>query len=104
MLGELPPEPAAPAAQHANAGRTHVPFDVDVSQSGKLFLIVQDSLSTAPDKAAPLWVQPELVGPNGATPLSALTPLDRTGLREDPSPMETPALRVKLNSVLVYDI
>jgi hypothetical protein len=104
MLGELPPEPTALVARQANAGRAHVPFDVDISQSSKLYLIVQDSLSTAPDKAEPLWVQPELVGPNGTTPLSTLKLVDRSGLREDPSPLETPALRVKLNSVVLYDI
>ena len=104
MLGELPPEPAALVARQANAGRgAHVPFDIDISQSGKLYLIVQDSLSTAPDKAAPLWVQPELVGPDGATALSALKPLDGSGLRERPDGA-APDLRVKLNSVLVYDI
>ena len=88
------------------------PFDIDTSQSQKLYLIVQDSLSTAPDKAAPLWVQPELVGPNGVTPLSALKPLDGSGAREDASAItitgvtekDVPALRVKLSSVLVYDI
>jgi hypothetical protein len=52
------------------------------------------------------------VGPNGVTPLSALKPLDRSGLREDSSALriagvpegEAPALRVKLSSVVVYDI
>jgi len=88
------------------------PFDVDISHSSKLYLIVQDSLSTAPDKAAPLWVQPELVGPSGVTPLSALKPLDASGLRDDHSELRiagvpetnVPALRVKLSSVVVYDI
>ena len=73
---------------------------------------MQDSLSTAPDKAAPLWVQPELIGPDGATPLSALKPLDslRTARRRlaahdrRRSGERLPALRVKLSSVLVYDI
>jgi hypothetical protein len=113
MLGELPAEPVSLVARQANAGRgAPIPFDVDVSQSNKLYLIVQDSLSTAPDKAAPLWVQPELVGPGGVTPLSALTPIDTAGLREDPSEIaitgviekDVPAVRVKLSSVLVYDI
>jgi len=113
MLGELPPEPVSLVARQANGGRgAPIPFDVDISQSNKLYLIVQDSLSTAPDKAAPLWVHPELEGPDGVTPLSALTPLDRSGLREDPSAItiagvaekDVPALRVKLSSVVVYDI
>jgi hypothetical protein len=112
MRGELPPEPASLVARQANAGRVPpLPFDVDITNSQKLYLIVQDSLSTAPDKAAPVWVQPELIGPNGATPLTALKPLRATGLREDNSPLSitgadpgTPALRVKLNSVVVYDL
>jgi hypothetical protein len=113
MLGEPPPEHKALLAVQANAGRgAPIPFDVEISKSEKLYLIVRDSLSTAPDKAVALWVQPELIGPSGATPLSSLTPLDRTGLREDPSAVvvagaadpSVPALRVKLNSVLVYDI
>jgi hypothetical protein len=113
MLGELPPEPVSLVARQANAGRgAPIPFDVDISKANKLYLIVQDSLSTAPDKAAPLWVQPELVGPDGVTPLSALKPLDRSGLREDASAItitgvaekDVPALRVKLLSVVVYDI
>lgn len=112
MLGELPPEPASLVARQANAGRgTPVAFDVDISKSEKLYLIVQDSLSTAPDKAAPLWVQPALIGPGGATPLTALKPRETSGLRDDTKPItvdgmggEVPALRVKLNSVLVYDI
>ncbi|MEO8370598.1 MAG: DUF1553 domain-containing protein, partial [Candidatus Solibacter sp.] len=140
MLGELPAEPVSliarqaniagrglPPPTPANGGSTNAvpvpagggrgapapfPFEVDISQSNKLYLVVQDSLSTAPDKAAPLWVQPEFVGPNGITPLSALKPLDRYGLREDTSAIsisgitegEAPALRVKLSSVVVYDI
>jgi hypothetical protein len=113
MLGVLPPEPKSLFAGQANAGRAgYTPFDVDISKSEKLYLIVQDSLSTAPDRAAPLWVQPELIGPSGAVPLSALTPVDRSGLREDNSPITVagspgtnlPALRVKLSSVLEYDI
>jgi hypothetical protein len=114
MLGELPPEPASLYARQNNAGpRTApIPFEVNISNSNKLYLIVQDSLSTAPDKAAPLWIRPELIGANGSTPLTALKPLDRAGLREDPSPItvaggtaeDKTALRAKLSSVLVYDI
>jgi hypothetical protein len=84
---------------------------VDISNSQKLYLIVRDSLSTAPDKAAPLWIEAELSGPTGATPLSAMKPLNQSGLREDNSPVTIAggpengsALRVTLSSVLVYDI
>jgi len=113
MLGQLPPEPVALVARQVNSSPTApIPFDVDISQSRQLYLIVQDSLSTAPDKAAPVWVRPELIGPNGAVPLSALNPISGGGLRDDGSPTAVlgvpenniPAVRVKLNSVLVYDI
>ena len=74
MLGELPEEPPALVARQANAGRAApAPFDVDISHSGKLYLIVQDSLSTAPDKAAPVWLGAELTGPSGVVPWSSLT-------------------------------
>jgi hypothetical protein len=102
MLGELPAEPVSLLSRQINAGRgAPAPFDVDVSKSSKLYLIVQDALSTAPDKAATVWMQPELIGPDGATPLSALTPVDSSGLRAEATPG---AIRVKLSSVLVYDI
>ena len=137
MLGELPPEPAsllsrqmnnigrapppietpgAPAVVEAPRPPSPVqiapaPFEVDISKSQKLYLIVRDSLSTAPDKAAPLWIEAELSGPAGTTPLSELKPLTRSGLREDGSPLRIAggaengsALRVTLSSVLVYDI
>ena len=102
MLGELPPEPVGLVARQANAGRPPIPFDVDISQAAKLYLIVQDSLSTAPDKAAPLWMRPELVGAGGVTPLTELKPVNSSGLREGPAGAGD--LRVKLNSVVVYDI
>ena len=102
MLGQLPPEPVSLVARQANAGRPPIPFDVDISQAATLYLIVQDSLSTAPDKASPLWVRPELVGPGGVTPLSGLKPVTGSGLREGPATAGD--LRVKLNSVVVYDI
>jgi hypothetical protein len=137
MLGELPPEPVSllsrqmnnigrapppvetpgtpPASEAARAPSppptSPAPFDMDVSNSQKLYLIVQDSLSTAPDKAGPLWIGAELSGPGGTTPLSALKPLDGAGLREESSPLKIvggsedgSALRVKLSSVVVYDI
>jgi hypothetical protein len=114
MLGEMPGEPVSLLARQANGGLRNGPpiaFDLDISKSAKLYLIVQDALSTAPDKAAPLWVQPELIGPGGVTPLSALKPVEASGLRGDSSAThiagaerDAPALRVKLASVLVYDI
>jgi hypothetical protein len=112
MLGELPAEPMALLGRQMTAVRSApAPFEVDVSKSQRLYLIVQDALSTAADKATPLWIQAELVGPSGAIPLSSLRPADTSGVREDTSPLnfsgseeKLPALRVKLSSELIYDI
>jgi Protein of unknown function (DUF1549)/Protein of unknown function (DUF1553)/Planctomycete cytochrome C len=106
MLGDLPAEPASLLSQQVNSGDRGAPpgpFDIDVSKSRKLYLIVQDALSTAPDKATPLWLKASFVGPKGETPLSALKPSDNTGFREGGTPLAD-ALRVKFPSVLVYDI
>lgn len=112
MTGQLPPEPQSLLAWQMNAARNApAPFDIDISRSGKLYLIVEDALSTASDKGAPLWIDAQLSGPGGAVPLSTLAPVERTAFREDTAPLtiagaaeSRPALRVKLNSVLVYDI
>jgi hypothetical protein len=98
-----PPQPPPPP----------VPFHIDVSQSQKLYLIVEDNLSTAPDKAAPIWLHAFFTAADGSTtPLTALRPVAAAGLREDNSPIVplnsdqpvTDALRVKFPSELVYDI
>jgi Protein of unknown function (DUF1553)/Protein of unknown function (DUF1549)/Planctomycete cytochrome C len=143
MLGELPPEPVslfsrqvsgdpfrppAPLPPGLAAGSQILPlipapppqppptpaqFHIDVSHSEKLYLIVEDNLSTAPDKAAPIWLSAFFTAADGSrTPLTALRPLAAGGLREDASPIvplntqETVsnALRVKFPSELVYDI
>jgi hypothetical protein len=57
----------------------------------------------------PAWADVELVGPSGPTPLSALTPVDRAGLREGSGPVLVPGtsgagVRVANPSVLVYDV
>ena len=142
MLGVLPPEPVslfsrqvsgdpfrppAPPALNAAAGSQilpvipvpppqpppPVPFRIDISHSEKLYLIVEDNLSTAPDKAAPIWLHAFFTAADGSrTPLTALRPAAMAGLREDGSPIVplntketvTDALRVKFPSELVYDI
>ena len=98
-----PPQPPPPP----------VPFRIDISHSQKLYLIVEDNLSTAPDKAAPIWLHSFFTAADGSrTPLPALRPVAAGGLREDSSPIVplntqesvTGALRVKFPSELVYDI
>ena len=106
----LPIPPVAPPPQPPPPP---VPFHIDISHSQKLYLIVEDNLSTAPDKAAPIWMHAFFTAADGSrTPLTALRPLAPTGLREDSSPIvplntQEPvadALRVKFPSELVYDI
>jgi hypothetical protein len=118
MLGELPPDPRSLFTAQVNRnmtdrGRPLDGFDVDISKSSKLYLIVRDALSTAPDKATPLWVDTVLEGAHGKTPLSALKPMDRSGLREGSGTVTIDGIddgtrhdttRVKLSSLLVYDI
>ena len=137
MLGELPPEPVSLLGrQMNNIGRappletpgtllaseiarppvpvptSPAPFDVDVSNSQKLYLIVQDSLSTAPDKAGPAldrcrtdwpgWHDAALRAQAAGSDrdcVKTVPPLRIAGGAENGT-----ALRVKLSSVLVYDI
>jgi hypothetical protein len=80
-----------------------------VSRASKLWLIVQENGSNVPEVLQPAWAQAELVGPNGAVPLSSLTPVDPAGLRTGSGPIQVArsngtGVRVKNPSVLVYDI
>jgi hypothetical protein len=122
MIGERPPDPRSLfAAQVTRSQMNHsgapseqpAGFDVDISKSSKLYLIVQDALSTAPDKASPLWVDAVLEGPHGKTPLSSVKPIDPSGLRQGTGAITIDgieagskhnAMRVKLTSLVVYDI
>jgi hypothetical protein len=62
-----------------------------------------------PEAILPAWAQAELIGPEGVTLLSSLTPIDASGLRSGDGPIRVPGtngdgVRVKNPSVLVYDI
>ncbi len=108
MLGELPPDPRSLFAAQVNEARGEtpapIPFDIDISNSSKLFLIVQDASSTAPDKGLPIWMNAELEGPAGKAPLSSMKPIGDSGLREASTATVPDAVRVKLSSVLEYDL
>jgi hypothetical protein len=122
MLGELPPPPTASFvapinSRGARAGEppgsrtAPAPFDIDVSAATRVWLIVQDANSTAGDKAEAVWARGEFVGPNGVvTPLTDLTPVDRSALRTASGPAVLDgvtypsAVRVKTPSRLVYEI
>ncbi len=109
MMGELPPEPLglfnkAVAGRNASAST----FDIDVSKSSTLWLIVEEAGSNAPERVEPIWASAEFVGADGETPLSSLTPRDGSGLRASAAPVvvsgSNGGVRVKNPSRLVYDV
>jgi hypothetical protein len=110
MLDELPPEPVS-VFDKPIGGRPPAPpaFDVDISEAGKLWLLVQDTGSYSPEKVEAAWANVELAGSEGATPLSSLKPVDASGMRAGAGPVELngfsgDGVRVKTPSRLVYDI
>jgi len=108
MLGELPPEPCS-IFDRPMTSKWPAPFEVDISQAKKLWLLVADEGSYSPEKVEALWAGVELVGPEKVTPLSSLKPLDESGLRVSSNPIEFAGangfgVRVKTPSRLVYDI
>jgi hypothetical protein len=106
LLGELPPDPpslfnGAVAGRYASAR----PFDIDVSRSSSLWLLVTDTGSNAPERMQPVWADAELVTADGtAVPLSSLTPVGGEGLRPTGAPAATTRVPVTNPSRLVYDI
>ncbi len=104
MIGDLPPEPPS-LFNKAVAGRNARPvsFDVDVSNATKLWLLVQDFGSNAPERVLPAWVDAQFVGPQGVVALSTLRPADGTDLRQADAPA-TSIVRTRNPSRLVYDI
>jgi len=110
MLGELSPEPLS-LYNRTVAGRyaSAVPFDIDVSRSSALWLVVHDYGSNAPDLVQPVWSQAELLDAEGkATPLASMTPTDGVGMRGGLEPASAGGaprgVRVKNPSALAYDI
>ncbi len=110
MLGELPPEPLS-IYNRTVAGRyaSSSAFDIDVSHSTRLWLIVQESGSNVPEVVQPAWAGAELVGPDGVVALSTLRPIDGAGLRPGSGPIQVSGssgngIRVKNPSVVVYDL
>lgn len=103
MLGELPAAPAAlfdsGPVRSSGAESKPAAFDLDVSKADKLWLLVADVDSYAPERVEPVWAGAEFHGPGGATPLAALKPAEVSGAREG-----GPGLRVMVPSRFVYDI
>ena len=105
LIGELPPEPTS-LFNAAVGGRnaTVRGFDIDVSKASKLWLIVSDTGSNAPERVLPMWSRAEFEGPDGPVPLASLTPVDASDLRPvDPSERLS-RVPVKNPSRLVYDL
>jgi uncharacterized protein DUF1549/uncharacterized protein DUF1553/cytochrome c len=110
MLGELPPEPLS-IYNRTVAGRyaTSSAFEVDVSNATRLWLVVQENGSNAPEAVQPVWAQAEFTGPSGTTLLATLAPVDGSGIRSASGPIRVTGatgegVRVKNPSVIVYDI
>ena len=105
MIGELPDDPlslfnGSVSGRYAQARA----FDADISRASKLWLIIADTGSNAPERVLPTFVKAEFVGPDGAVPLSALTPIDRSGLRAAAGAAMPDRVPVKNSSRLAYDI
>jgi hypothetical protein len=109
MIGELPPEPRS-LFNKTVAGRnaTSSKFEIDISKASRLWLIVDDFGSNAPERVLPMWADAELVGPSGTLPLSSLTPTDSANLRGGIRPASLGSgaepVRIMAPSRLVYDI
>jgi hypothetical protein len=102
MVGQLPPEPLS-LYNKTVAGRnaTSASFDVDISKSSKLWLVVEDFGSNAPERVLPMWADAAIVRADGTLPLTSLQPDDTSALR---APDADGALHVRNPSTLVYDI
>jgi mono/diheme cytochrome c family protein len=110
MTGDLGADPVS-LYNRAVAGRNASPstFEIDISRSSRLWLVVEETGSNAPEVIQPAWAQAELAGPAGTIPLSSMTPIDDAGVRAGSGPIQVAGsngdgVRVKNPSVLVYDI
>ena len=103
MLGELPPEPIAAFDQRVSRGSDRGAFDIDVSGTNQIWFLVQDMGSYSPERVEAAWARAELVGPNGATPVSSLKPRESSGLRAA-TDRSAGGLPVKTPSTVMYDI
>jgi hypothetical protein len=99
MTGQLPPTPTALFNAPFTGKRSPHPFDLDITGATHLYLYIQDTGSYSPEKVQAIWDQATLLSPTGETPLSSLTPLETSDLRQGGT-----GVRVKTPSHLVYDI
>jgi hypothetical protein len=104
MTGQLAADPLS--LFNASVGGRNVQarlFEADVSTASKLWLIISDTGSNAPERVLPVLVNAEFAGPSGTVPLSSLTPVDASGLRPAQA-SDAARVTVKNASRLVYDI
>ena len=104
MTGQLADDPLS--LFNAPVGGRNVQarvFEADVSSASKLWLIISDTGSNAPERVLPVLVNAEFVGPSGTVPLSSLAPVDASGLRASQGSDAT-RVPLKNSSRLVYDI
>lgn len=104
MTGQLAEDPLS--LFNASVGGRNLQarmFEADVSAASRLWVIISDTGSNAPERVLPVLVNAEFAGPAGTVPLSSLTPVDASGLR---GAQESDVARVPLknSSRLVYDI
>jgi len=110
LLGVLPEDRVSLYTRSVEGRRaTSSRFAVDVSRASRLWLVVEDTGSNVPAAMLPAWADAEVVGPGGATPLSALTPVSATGVRDGQGAVtvrdgQGAGIRVRAPSVLVYDL
>lgn len=107
LTGELPEEPLS-LWNGAVAGGNATPrsFEVNIANAQRVWLLVTDTGSNAPERVLPLWSGVEFVTAAGAvTPLRELTPAESAGERRTTRGIEVPgSLPVSGTSRLVYDI
>ena len=104
MTGQLADDPLS--LFNASVGGRNIQarmFEADVSGASKLWLIISDTGSNAPERVLPVLVNAEFAGPAGTVPLSSLTPVDASGLRAVQG-ADAGRVPVKNSSRLVYDI
>ncbi len=80
MLDQTPPAPVA-LFDSPYKGRAPVAFDVDVSKSSKLWLLINDEGSYSPEKLDTIWGKAAFDGPAGRTELADLKPENPAGIR-----------------------
>jgi hypothetical protein len=97
LLGMLEP-PAANRFDSRLVRKGAVEVDVDITGARELYLVLADVDSYDPERVAAGWIQPELVGPDGAEPLAEITAEIRVGGRR------LAALKAPLPSTLHFKL